>query len=187
MRALYTSSGKQGQTKTDLSVATLPPDIVWIDMLDPDSMELNCVERCTGLHVPRRDELSEIESSSHLKIDGETLYLSTPIVFEGESHAAIATSVGFVLARDCLITVRFQELTAFRNFVQQTQPADPHYDSVRTFVRLMEAIVDRMADKLENVGSAQNEAALFRVNEQRSRAMSSVLHTFINFGEHDAS
>jgi magnesium transporter len=154
MLALYTSSGKQSQTKTDLSVATLPPDIVWIDMLDPDAMELNFVERCTGLHVPRRDELSEIESSSRLKIDGETLYLGTPIVFEGESHAAIATPVGFVLARDCLITIRFQELTAFRTFVQQSQPADRHYDSTRIFVGLMEAIVDRMADKLENVGSA---------------------------------
>ena len=144
---------------TELVQATLPSDVVWIDLLDPDSTELQFVERCTGLHVPQRDELSEIESSSRLKIQGETLYLSTPVVFGGESQAPLATPLGFVLARDHLITVRFQELTAFRNFIEQAQAAERPYDSASMFIGLLEALVDRLADKLENVGATLDRAS----------------------------
>jgi magnesium transporter len=96
--------------------ATMPPDTVWIDILDGEAREIAWVEQQTGLHVPTLAELSEIESSSRLRTEAGALYLTTPVVVRAGSDAAAATSVGYVLSKDRLITVRSAPLTAFDTF-----------------------------------------------------------------------
>jgi magnesium transporter len=104
--------------------------------------------------VPTLEELKEIESSSRARTENGALYLSTPIVFGGESRNPSATPVGFVLTPDRLITVRFQELTSFKAFLERADAADVmRRGSAGAFVGLMEAIVDRMADVLELIGT----------------------------------
>ena len=73
MLTVYDSRAARGRHPADLDAAELPPDVVWIDLVKPDSAELAFVERATGLHVPSKDELSEIESSSRLRSRDGTL------------------------------------------------------------------------------------------------------------------
>jgi len=154
MLSFHTRVAGQIDSTIDLSTARLPPDIIWIDMLNAVPAETTFVEKATGLHVPTLKELSEIESSSRLRAENGALYLSTPIVFGGETRDPSATPVGFVLTADRLITVRFQELTAFTIFLQRAAAVDvSHCGSAGAFVGLMEAIVDRMADVLEAIGA----------------------------------
>jgi magnesium transporter len=150
MLALYSNRGVRSEPPADLAGAALPPEIVWIDVLNPAAGESGFIERTTGLAVPSLAELSEIESSSRLRAVDGALYLSAPLIYSAEPDQPIATPVGFVLTRDQLITVRFAELPSFAALGKQTAPHNgAPLASAGVFSRLMEAIVDRLADALE--------------------------------------
>src|SRR2546421_5690824 len=124
MLTLYTDRASRGQRLEDLGAAELPEGLVWLDLLRPEAGEIAFVERATGLHVPSKEELSEIESSSRLRSRDGALYLSTPLIYRAQSELPLSTPLGFVLTRDRLITVRFEELTAFTNFIDRELAAD---------------------------------------------------------------
>lgn len=137
-----------------LSASTLPAQIVWVDLLNGDAVEIEFIERATGLHVPALKELSEIESSSRLRVEKDALYLSTPMVLRTEFGEPVATSVGFILRHDLLITVRFADHDVFGRFAESAaQNGVVHHSSGGAFVGLLETIIDRMADRLEGVGA----------------------------------
>ncbi len=139
--------------EVDLNATALPEGIVWIDLLSPTPEESAFVARATGLHVPGAAELSEIESSSRLRTEGRVLYLSMPMVSRTDGRPE-TTPVGFVLSEQRLITVHFKQLPAFGAF--QTEIAtscDVHPSGAGAFAGLLEAIVDRMADVLEECGT----------------------------------
>ncbi len=128
------------------------PSVVWFDLLDATEEEVLEVAGATGLHIPVREELSEIESSSRLRAVGDALYLSAPLVYRAEGTRLPGTTpVGFVLTRNFLVTVRYAKLTAFTMFAEQLASLAAA-DGPTAFVGLTEAIVDRMADVLETVG-----------------------------------
>lgn len=127
---------------------------VWLDLLDPTEEERALAERITGLRVPARAELSEIERSSRLAAHNGVLTMSSPMVSTMEGKRAFVSPLGFVLSREKLLTVRYEALRAFDNFAESLcDPEAPAPDSVTVFVGLLEEIVDRLADSLENVGA----------------------------------
>jgi magnesium transporter len=153
MLTVHTCVANKTASITDLSASTLPANVVWIDLFNGDAAEVDFIERATGLHVPTLMELSEIESSSRLRVEMDALYLSTPIVFRTEFGEPVTTSVGFVLRHDLLITIRFTDLKVFRRFAESAaKPGAVHPSSAGVFIGLLEAIVDRMADVLEGIG-----------------------------------
>ncbi len=165
MLTLYRSRAGGGEQPSDLARGSLPPEAVWIDMLRPEPEEIAYVKRTTGLDVPSIEELSEIESSSRLRSEAGTLYLSAPLVHRGESDQPLSSPVGFVLNRERLVTVRFVELPSFDTFVTHDlrDETDP-LSSAAVFSGLMDAIADRLADALENIAAELDDLShrLFR-------------------------
>ncbi len=139
----------------------LPAGTAWIDLLDATTDEIAWVEAQTGLHVPTQEELDEIESSSRLRTQGGALYVTSPVVYRAASGTPVATSLGFALDRHHLITIRHARLTAFTTFAAEWAARDaPHPGtSGAAFVGLIDALVDRMADVLENVGTELDAAS----------------------------
>jgi magnesium transporter len=135
--------------------AAMQAGTAWIDLLDATPEEIAWAERQTGLHVPSPAELDEIETSSRLRSHGGALYLTSPVVYRDASGLPVATGVGFVLDRHHLITVRHARLTAFTTFGAEWAAREaPHPGtSGAAFVGLLDALVDRMADVLEIVGT----------------------------------
>jgi magnesium transporter len=148
MLTLHARTGEVRQPPADLGAAALMPDVVWIDLLQPDPSETAFVERSTGLHLPSVEDLSEIETSSRLRAQHGVLYLSAPLVHSADADDPRTTPVGFVLGPELLVTVRFEELNAFTTFGQ----AAPETAS-EAFAGLVEAIVDRNADILERIAA----------------------------------
>jgi magnesium transporter len=165
MLTLYHTRATRGEQPADLARGPLPPEVVWIDMVRPDSDEIAFVKRTTGLDVPSIEELSEIESSSRLRNEAGTLYMSAPFVYRSDTDQPVTTPAGFVLTRERLITVRFEELPSFTNFATHDLSAetDP-LSSGAVFAGLMDAISDRLADVLENIADELDELShrLFR-------------------------
>src|SRR3954454_24259437 len=133
---------------TDVGDVASVRKAVWIDLLDPTADEEHMVQEAIGLAVPSREEISEIENSSRLNIRDDVLYLSMPMVSMADGPRI--TSVGFVLSRERLITVRFAAITAFNNFTTKLTKEPPHTGSgAHALLGILEALVDRQADVLE--------------------------------------
>jgi magnesium transporter len=152
MLTLYHSRAGRGERPADLASANLAANVAWLDLLNPDPDEAAFVTRTTGLHVPSIEDLSEIESSSRLRNQNGAIYLSAPLVYRADADQPLTTPVGFVLTRERLITVRFEELTPFSTFINRdlAAEADP-LTSAAVFAGLMDAITDRLADILETI------------------------------------
>jgi len=170
MLALYRTDGVE-QVQSYLAAATLPPDIVWLDLINPASEEVAFVERVTGLQMPSLEDLSEIEASSRLYVENGALFLSAPLVHRGDANRPETTPVGFVLSREFLVTVRFKPLVAFATFAQTL--ARPHHQmdaSSAVFAGLVAAVVDRLADVLEVIAADLDALShrLFRVDPDGS-------------------
>jgi magnesium transporter len=168
MLTLYADRGRRRDNVTDPDTAALPPDAIWLDLENPTASERAFVERVTGVTLPSRDALVEIEASSRLSIEDDVLYLSATALLgvqAGDPHTA---PFGFVLNRDRLITVRFTPLPAFASFADQLVAGKRQMScSAALFAGLLDAIVDRIADTLERLG-ADLDAVSHRVFHARA-------------------
>lgn len=151
-------NGRQG-ADADLEKG-LSHDIAWIDLVNPTESERNLVQAVVGIVVPDLKQLREVESSSRLRRESNALYLSLPLVFRDENRRPRMSPVGFVLTEKCLVTVRFEELKAFDTCRAKVESGRTcHPSAAGIFVTLVEAIVDRLADGLEETGEDLDTAA----------------------------
>ncbi len=124
----------------------------WIDLHDPAEAERKLVEQATALHLPSRDDLSEIANSSRLYADGETLYLSLPLALRGPDGQPAVSPFGFVLTPERLVTIRFAKLAALDGYTEQrARGSNVCVSSGHVFVELVERMVDGLADMLEQL------------------------------------
>src|SRR5437868_4895650 len=86
----------------------LPGEIIWMDLVNPTDEEQAFVEARARVRIPSKDALSEIESSSRLRIEGGTIYMSTPMVARGDTADAFLSPLGLLLTKEVLVTVRFE-------------------------------------------------------------------------------
>src|SRR6201994_2859093 len=152
MISAFTCGHKQFLRLTDMSAEALRR-AVWIDLLEATPDEIETVQSATGLALPTQDAVSEIETSSRLSSRNGALYLSMPLIaFSEEGPRGV--SAGFVLSPERLLTVRFAASRIFDTFVDQlANGTTPHDTGAHVFVGLLEAVVDRQADALEQVSA----------------------------------
>ncbi len=141
---------------------------VWIDLTTPDQREIDDAHRLSGLHIPSREELEEIETSSRTYVANGAIYVSLPMIARLGPERFISTPVGFVLSKSALITVRFDDLP----WMEQVQTSLGEMTSpAHVLVRLVDAVVDRLADVSEHVEESLGKisARIFSRGEQSNR------------------
>ena len=160
--------------------ASLAYRSVWLDLVDPSDKERAFAEKACSLRLPSRAEISEIESSSRLVDEAGVLRLSTPMVNRSHDGQVTVAPIGFVLSRERLVTLRFTESIVFDHVAERWRrlPEEgaeaPASGSMQAFLTLLEALVDRIADVLELMGSGMDELSsqvfrVGRVEDQSSR------------------
>jgi magnesium transporter len=132
----------------------LPPEIIWIDLVNASEEEKQFVETRLKIRVPSEESLSEIEASSRLVFDHGTLYLSSPAVRLDEQKEAQLTSIGFVIGRQVLVTVRFWPLSTFDTVAKRMEADGDLQNGMCVFTSILEAMVDRGADVMEQLGAS---------------------------------
>ncbi len=145
-------------------------DAVWIDLLDPTDEERAQTQAETKLRLPTRASIDEIESSSRAFAEEGALYLSTPVLEGTDCLNDGLSTVGFVLSPDRLVTQRFARFAAFDK-VAASDVADAQLGPSGTFLRILETVVDYVADALEH-GNAELERisiAAFHSDPPRGR------------------
>jgi magnesium transporter len=142
----------------------LPSEVIWIDLLNPTDEEKEFVDSRAGVTVPSVEALSEIESSSRLIVENGVIYLSTPMVAQGDTADPILSPAGFILSSALLVTVRFSELPTFDAVVERIRRDESLRSGTGVFTALMDALVDRGADVLERLAGelVQISRSVFR-------------------------
>ncbi len=194
MLILHDGTQKYKDIVPDLNGSSLPPEVKWLDLMEGTADEIAYVERVLKRHVPTKEEINEIESSSRLRSDRGTFYLSATVVSRMETGVPKITPIGFILTRELFVTIRYAPLTAFAFFEEEFADEENDYiGSTGAFVGLVTAIVDRAADLLENVEaelnqisqgifySRENEPALIKGS---ARASASLRETLRRIGHH---
>jgi magnesium transporter len=168
----FTCAGQRPQRLTDLSVESLQ-HAVWIDLLNATQDEIARVQAATGLTIPTEAAVSEIETSSRLANRDGALYLSMPLI-AFDDNGPRGAPAGFVLTQKRLITVRFAPSQIFDAYAGHLPSGSADHDTgAHIFIGLIEAIVDRQADALEQVradlDNISHEIFAMGVNQEGGR------------------
>lgn len=164
----------------------------WIDLFDPTSAEIERVAAESGIKVPSRESLQEIETSSRLRADGPILYVSMPLTLQDETAGFAPVPLGFILSPECLITIRYSVVQAFAQ-VEADIAKGLCAGSAGVFAALIDGMVDFDADRLEKLSSdlAAVSAQAFsprsassRGNKRASRALRDSLNAVGTAGDH---
>ena len=138
----------------DPKCGAIPSGATWIDLEEPTQEEEDLVEKTIGLNVPTQAEMDEIEPSSRLFERDGALYMTLSALRGVVEGQPTTTPIGFVLAGNRLVTIRYatpKPVLAFADHVHR----EPELarDALTVLVRLLDAIIDRLADELEASGS----------------------------------
>jgi magnesium transporter len=127
---------------------------VWVDLVHPTKDEELLVEKALSLSIPTIDEMQEIETSSRLYHEGAAHYMTATLLRQKGDTPAARTNVTFILIGETLVTVRYEEPRAFGIFLARAQKKDAACGSgCAVLTGLLEAIVDREADRIERITS----------------------------------
>jgi magnesium transporter len=142
----------------DAASERIPDEATWIDLEEPTKEEEALVERCVEVGVPTQAEMSEIEPSSRLYEKDGALYMTVSALRGLDERHPSTTPIGFVLTGKRLVTVRYATPKPVRTFENHAR-RDPELvrDGPTALIRLLDAIIDRLADEIENVSAAMEQ------------------------------
>ena len=129
----------------------LPSRAIWVDLLNPTKEEEQIAEGIIGFNIPTRAEMLEIEPSSRLfERNGVTVMTFWALHGTTDKKPGI-DPITLMLTDKQLVTIRYVAPTSFTTFADHLY-ADPGVaqDPLSVTVRLMDAVVDRLADTLES-------------------------------------
>ena len=146
----------------------IPEQATWIDLEEPTHDEEKLVEQCIKVDVPTQAEMAEIEPSSRLYEENGALYMTVSALRGLDEHHPTTTPIGFVLAGNRLVTVRYATPKPIRVFESHAR-RDPDLvrDGPTALVRMLDAIIDRLADEIENVSATMEQLSQEIFQEQQ--------------------
>lgn len=133
---------------------SIPEAAVWLDLISPTEADDARAEAFAGISVPTREEMGEIEQSSRLYVEDGARYMTATILCGADTETPVMLAVTFILTRGRLITVRYGEPRAFPSVANRLGKSCP--DTIKgedVLIELLEAVVDRSADVLEQIGA----------------------------------
>lgn len=126
---------------------------VWIDLLEPSGEEEAWAEKLTGQNIPTREEMLEIEPSSRLYEKGGAAFMTMSVLYGVVEGHPSSDPISFILTDRHLVTVRYVDPKPFIAFADQAYSEREEIDDpMKVLLRLLDAIIDRLADELEASG-----------------------------------
>jgi magnesium transporter len=175
MMTAYRSNGEPVVLTADKPLDSLPADVIWLDLSFPTKEEDSYAERLTGIEVPTREDLRDIEPSSRLYVNADAVYLTGSLICYADTPRPVLADVAFVLTSACLVTVRYDDPRAFKLFATALCRVPGGIGSAHmALLKLMETITDRTAEILEHA-ELRGDTLLMKIfgengEERRKRA-----------------
>jgi magnesium transporter len=139
----------------------LTSDAVWIDLLSPTDVEELALEAALGIDIPTKEELQQIELSSRLYEQDESLFMTAIVLTHADTSMPQSSAVTFILTSGKLITLRYEDPAPFRTFRVKREASVGRYQTGdQCLAGLVDSIVERAADILEGVGANLDQLSL---------------------------
>ena len=153
-------------------VDALPLGTIWIDLLEPTKEEEALAEKLVGTNIPTRAELKQIEPSSRLYQSHGAAFMTASVLYGIDEGRPSSDPIGFILTDKYVVSVRYVDPRPFR-IISENLYAEPELatDARSVFVRLLDGIVDRLADEFELAG-AEVEAISRRIFDSHAHRAS---------------
>lgn len=155
------------------ALEAIPDGTRWIDLHNPTREEEKLVERALGQNVPTREEMAEIEPSSRLYERQGTVFMTASVLHGITGEQPDTDPVSFILTDRLLVTVRYADPKPFIVFHEHLC-AEPEIgsDALSILARLLDTIVDRLADELESTAKQMEDVSgqIFRTAAIKSRS-----------------
>ena len=148
----------------------VPPEAVWIDLVEPTREEDRRVEDALGIEIPTREETRNIEPSEVLYVENGVRYMSARILCQSGTESPTLAPISFILKDHTLITVRYDEPRSFQMFINRMgRPGAGTPSGDHVLISLFETVIDRAAEILRLTGERIDEASamVFDVNASR--------------------
>lgn len=157
MLTAFSASGIQSVNPASASCPSSLQGAIWIDLLDPSPEETRAVETALAIELPTRKEVQEIEVSSRLYVENQTVFMTATVMVQADMLHPETTPVTFAYQPQRLVTLRFAEPTPFTTFPPKFQRTPEAFATAqKVFMGLVDEIIDRVADILESIGSDLN-------------------------------
>ena len=145
-----------GAPASDLP-AEVQPVPVWYDLVNPTREEERTVGEILGIAVPTMDEMEDIELSARLYQEDGAEFMTMTVLIRPDAGTPRKVPVTFIVKGQVLITVRHSEPRPFDAFMARARKPNGtglHCNNGELIMTgLIEAIIDRMADTLERLGT----------------------------------
>jgi magnesium transporter len=132
----------------------IPPDALWIDLVEPTREEDHLVERYLGVSIPTREEMADIEPSEILYRENDARYMTVRVLCRSDTELPGLADVSFILTERALVSVRYADPRSFALFAMRAvKPGGCKHRPEAVLDGLVETIIDRSAEVLAKVGS----------------------------------
>ncbi|MGZ9114743.1 MAG: magnesium transporter CorA family protein [Brevundimonas sp.] len=151
MIRVYCAGRSACEPPVDLSTWALPPDAVWIDLIEPTREEDAAVEKALGMSIPTREEMAELEASSRVYRENGATYATADLITRGDEEIPGIEPVTFMVTEGPLVTIRYVDPKPFALLVEKLA-REPLLCATGTdlFLHLMETVIDRVSDILSS-------------------------------------
>lgn len=140
--------------RSDGGALQASPELQWLDLFEPTPDEEHAVESLLAIDVPTREEMSEIESSNRLYEEDGGVYMTTTVLTRLDSDLPQNSQITFILKDGRLVTNRYCDPLAFKRYAAYAEKHPASYNSgIAIMAGLLEAMVNRIADGIERVGT----------------------------------
>ncbi len=160
-------------TRTALAAGEqIPPDVVWIDLLEPTAEEDRAVERYLGIAIPTREDMADIEPSELLYHEDGARYLTARLVYRADTEDPGISACTFILKQNTLVTVRYENPKPFGMFVNRAaKPGGCGFTAEEVMAGLFDTIIDRAAEVLQQTGDRIDAISrrVFAIGPQEQR------------------
>ena len=157
---------------------------VWIDLLEPTPEEEQSLEAALGIGIPTREEMQAIELSRRLYEENGVLFMTGTVLTNADTSTPSSSAITFILSNDKLVTLRYADPVPFNAFRIRREANLQRYQTAGQFLGgLVDAVIERIADILEEVGSDLDRISL-RVFEVDQVETAIPLHTRITRSPH---
>lgn len=130
---------------------------VWIDLFDPSPSEVAALAGL-GIAVPDLADMEEIEISNRLYREDGYDFMTVVLPGQNAAEEQISAPVTFILGSNILVSVRHHRPRPFETYPTRADKVGPGCASAtEILLGLIEDIVGRLADHLENVGRVLDE------------------------------
>ena len=119
MLTAFSGSGIQSVNPASANCAGSLQAAIWIDLFDPSHEETHAVEAALGIRLPTRTEVQEIEVSSRLYVEGQTMFMTATVMVQADTRHPETTPRNFRVSAAAIGDVAVCRADAFYHFPAQ--------------------------------------------------------------------